>query len=558
MKKIEEEKLKYLFLEKNFTKESHRLLYYLQEIQNTFGYISYEHIKFIAKFLELHLSQVESIVSFYKFFNLEKVKYTVRICQTISCDLKNKDRIIKGFENELGIKMGEITPNREFKLSYCSCLGMCDRGPAVLINDSLFSKVTPSQIPKIIDSCKNDSLKEDFPDTIISKAYFEERLIENQIRGISVEKAFIYSAEEIIEILKKVNLRGRGGAGFPTWKKWELAKNTESSERYVVCNADEGEPGTFKDRYLLHKHFEKIIEGMIIAGYTINAKKGFIYLRGEYLYLVPILEKLLKSYKDYEFLGEKFDIELRMGMGAYVCGEETALIESLEGKRGEPRNRPPYPIDTGYLNKPTIVNNVETFYDIALIFELGDEYFNKFGTKDSRGLKLFSVSGDLEAEGIYVIPYGTTLEELLDIAKAKDIYAIVVGGAQGEIVKEDSFDKILAFEALPSGGSIILLNKKRDLLTVLENFLEFFVEESCGQCTPCRLGVPQLLEGVRELKQGKLSLGKLDKLVELAHTIKVTSKCGLGTGSINGFLSLVENFKEDILGRIEGDKNGNI
>ena len=325
----------------------------------------------------------------------------------------------------------------------------------------------------------------------------------------------------------------------------------------MVCNADEGEPGTFKDRFLLHKYFGKIIEGMIIAGYTIGAQKGIIYLRGEYLYLVPTIKKVLKEYETDKLLGNNFEIELRMGMGAYVCGEETALIESLEGKRGEPRNRPPYPIDTGYLDKPTIVNNVETFYDIALIFELGNEYFNKFGTKDSRGLKLFSVSGDLEAEGVYVIPYGTTLQELVEMTRAKNIYAIVVGGAQGEIIKKDDFNKILAFEALPSGGSIILLNKNRDLLTVLQNFLEFFVEESCGQCTPCRLGVNELLNGVIELKKGKLSLNKLNKLIELANTIKLSSKCGLGTGSVNGFLSLVENFKEDILGRIEGEKHGN-
>ena len=557
MKKFEEEKLENLFLEKKFTKESHKTLFYLQEIQNEFGYLSYEHMNYLAEFLDIHNSQIESIVSFYKFFNLENVKYTIRICHTISCDLKNKDRIIKGFENELGIKMGEITANREFQLSFCSCLGMCDRAPAILINDRLFSKVSPSQIPQIIEACKNNRLNEDFPETIISTVHFENRLIITTHKGISIKNALKNSPEEILQTLREVNLRGRGGAGFPTWKKWELAKISPDTTKYVVCNADEGEPGTFKDRFLLHKYFGKIIEGMIIAGYTIGAQKGIIYLRGEYLYLVPTIKKVLKEYETDKLLGNNFEIELRMGMGAYVCGEETALIESLEGKRGEPRNRPPYPIDTGYLDKPTIVNNVETFYDIALIFELGNEYFNKFGTKDSRGLKLFSVSGDLEAEGVYVIPYGTTLQELVEMTRAKNIYAIVVGGAQGEIIKKDDFNKILAFEALPSGGSIILLNKNRDLLTVLQNFLEFFVEESCGQCTPCRLGVNELLNGVIELKKGKLSLNKLNKLIELANTIKLSSKCGLGTGSVNGFLSLVENFKEDILGRIEGEKHGN-
>lgn len=532
------------------------ILLLLQIIQENFSYISNEHVIFLSEKTKIPCSQIESILSFYKFFNRKKINYTIRICQTISCDLKNKDKIIKGFENELGIKMGESTSDNYFQLSYCNCLGMCDRGPAILVNDRLISKVNSYDIPKIIDACKTNKLYESYPETIVSNIYYEDKLVGENM-GKAIEIALKHSPKDIIENLKEINLRGRGGAGFPTWKKWQMAKEHDSKEKFIVCNGDEGEPGTFKDRYLLHKHFGKVIEGMIIAGYAIGAKKGFIYLRAEYIYLKNSMTSLLEKYRNNSFLNDKFDIEIRMGMGAYICGEETALIESLEGKRGEPRNRPPYPIDTGLNNSPTVVNNVETFYDVSLIFELGEEYFNKFGTKNSRGLKLFSISGDLEKEGIYVIPYGTSLKELLNITEAKDIYAIIVGGAQGEVVKKEDFHKKLAFEALPSGGSIILLNKNRDLLKVLENFLEFFIEESCGQCTPCRLGIRELLIGVKNLERGHLSINRLNKLIDLANTIKNTSKCGLGSGSVNAFISIVENFKEDILGRVEGENNGN-
>ena len=552
MKKYDKERLIEILEPYN----NENILLLLQVIQENFSFISNEHIIYLSEKTKVPCSQIESILSFYKFFNREKVNYNIRICQTISCDLKNKDKIVKAFENELNIKMGERTSDNYFQLSYCSCMGMCDRGPAILINERLISKVNPYDIPKIIDACKNNKLYEAYPETIVSNIYYEDKLVGENF-GKAIDYALKLSPSEIIEKLKEINLRGRGGAGFPTWKKWQMARENNAKERFVVCNADEGEPGTFKDRFLLHKHFGKVIEGMIIAGYTIASKKGYIYLRGEYVYLKNSMIEILEVYKKNSLLNENFDIEIRLGMGAYICGEETALIESLEGKRGEPRNRPPYPIDTGLNGSPTIVNNVETFYDVSLIFELGQEYFNKFGTENSRGLKLFSISGDLEKEGIYVIPYGTSLKELLNITEAKDIYAIIVGGAQGEVVKKDDFHKKLAFEALPSGGSIIFLKKNRDLLEVLSNFLEFFIEESCGQCTPCRLGIKELLTGIKDLQKGHLSINRLNKLIDLAHTIKNTSKCGLGSGSVNAFISLVENFKEDILGRVEGEKNGN-
>lgn len=546
MKKYELEKLNDIFA-KN---ANINIFESLKVIQHNFGYISKEHIFYLSEVTSVPCSQIESILSFYKFFTRKKINYRIKICQTISCELKNKKAIISSFEKELGIKVGESSKDSEFSLEFCNCLGMCDEGPAILVNDTLISKLTSDKVPKIINACLNNRLEQEFSSNIISKVYFSEKLRDYN-RGNSLENAKKISPEEIIQMLQKVNLRGRGGAGFPTWKKWQLAKEEIVSKKYVVCNADEGEPGTFKDRFLLHKHFGKVLEGILIGAYVLSAEKAFIYLRGEYIYLENILKEKINEYRSFGIVDEKFDIEICLGMGAYICGEETALIESLEGKRGEPRNRPPYPIDTGFFDCPTIVNNVETFYDISLIFGLGDEYFKHFGTENSTGLKLFSVSGDVKNEGIYVIPYGTTLKELVDLTDTKGLYAIVVGGAQGEFVKEKDFDKKLAFEALPSGGSIIFLDRSRDLLDVAKNFLSFFVEESCGQCTPCRLGVSELLLGIDKMKKGELSISNLNKLVSLANTIKFTSKCGLGSGSVNAFISLIDNFKEDVLGRIE-------
>jgi len=244
-----------------------------------------------------------------------------------------------------------------------------------------------------------------------------------------------------------------------------------------------------------------------------------------------------------------------MGAGAYICGEETALIESLEGMRGEPRNRPPYPVDTGFYDKPTIVNNVETFLDINLIFKNGVEFFKKYGTSESTGTKFFSISGDCENEGIYELPFGITIEKLIERVGAKNIKAVQVGGAAGRCIKVGDFKNRIAFEAVPTGGSIILFNQNRDMLEVAQNFMDFFVEESCGQCTPCREGNRKLSNGLKLLKEGRCSITYLEELLDLAETIKISSKCGLGQSSPNAFISIIENFKDEILGRLPKGEN---
>ncbi|NLT34417.1 MAG: dehydrogenase [Gaiellales bacterium] len=389
----------------------------------------------------------------------------------------------------------------------------------------------------------------------------------SQERGAGLAAALGMTPTALIEFVKESGLKGRGGAGFTTGLKWqfaaaapapsEAAATEAGTAKYVVCNADEGEPGTFKDRVILTDHADLVFEGMTIAGYAIGAKRGVVYLRGEYTYLVPKLKEMLRARRDEGLLGSNvmgkegfgFDIEIRMGSGAYVCGEETALIESLEGHRGEPRNRPPFPVDTGLGGKATTVNNVETLAWVPLILSRGAEWWKSLGTERSSGLKLFSVSGDCAAPGVYEFPFGLTVADLLKAVGGGDAKAVQVGGASGTCVPAKDFGRRIAFEDLSTGGSVIVFGPQRDMLQVAKNFMEFFVEESCGQCTPCREGNEVLLEGIEMLEYGECSTSYLKELVKLGETMQIASKCGLGQSSPNAFLSIVENFRDELMGR---------
>ncbi|MFP4527512.1 MAG: NADH-quinone oxidoreductase subunit F [Candidatus Kapaibacterium sp.] len=371
--------------------------------------------------------------------------------------------------------------------------------------------------------------------------------------GDGLRAAFDRKPQDIIMEVREAGLKGRGGAGFPTGTKWNFAAAASDTEKFVVCNADEGEPGTFKDRVLLSDYADLVLEGMVIAGYAIRAVKGFVYLRGEYTYLLDHLTNVMEKMRSENRLGDNilgsgfdFDIEIRMGSGAYVCGEESALIESLEGHRGEPRNRPPFPVNTGYMGHPTIVNNVETFASVPSIMTRGADWFTEIGTSKSTGTKLISVSGDCEKPGVYEVPFGTTIQEMLELVGAENVKAVQVGGASGFCVPKNELTRTLSFEDLPTGGSIIIFNESRDMLNVLKNFMEFFVEESCGQCTPCRIGNIKLLEGVEKIERGECSMSYLEELIELGQSMQVASKCGLGQSSPNPFISIMTNFEDEI------------
>jgi len=533
----------------------------LQNLQEEYGNLSGLMMQEVAHALNIHPVEVEGVASFYSFLQTHKKqgKYVIRLCRTISCDLSGKAHVARQFENELGIKFGETTKDNMFTLEYTNCLGMCDQGPAVMVNDRLFAKVTPEKVPQIIENCRRNFLKSDFPQIVPSEVKKPGPLLSNKIQfGKALQKALTMSRSDVIAEIRESGLKGRGGAGFPTAVKWQLAGAAKGDNKYIVCNADEGEPGTFKDRYLLHEQTDLLLAGMTIAAYAIDARKGYIYLRGEYRYILDHLEKSLENRRSNKLLGKNimgkkgfsFDIEIRLGAGAYVCGEETALIESLEGQRGEPRNRPPFPVDTGFEKNPTIVNNVETFIDAALICSLGSQWFRKHGTETSTGTKLFSISGDCAKPGIYELPFGISVSELLKEIGAIHPKAVQIGGASGRCIPKSEFNRTIAFEDVSSGGSIIVFDESRDMLKVAMNFMEFFVEESCGQCTPCREGNVKILEGLKLLKQGKCSSSYLNELVKLGQTIQIASKCGLGQSSPNAFLSIVEHFKNELLGRV--------
>lgn len=364
-----------------------------------------------------------------------------------------------------------------------------------------------------------------------------------------LRKVMKMGRDEFINQLIDSGLKGRGGAGFPTGLKWKIVKESPETVKYVICNADEGEPGTFKDREILDKASDKVIWGMALAAYIVGAKEGYIYLRGEYKYLSTklriVIDKMLQQIKN---LGINFNLELVFGAGAYVCGEETSLLQSMEGKRGEPTNKPPYPVNIGYLGKPTIVNNVETFVNAMIIAEIGALEYKKLGTKASQGSKLFSVSGDCCKEGVFELEMGMTVQQFVDEFGDGDTKAVQVGGASGFCVPRKEFSKtIIGFEGVPTGGSMKVFNSSRSMYNILENYLIFFEEESCGQCTPCRVGTQQLLKGVQAVKRKEKPKAYLDELLRLAYTMKYASKCGLGRSVGNAFRSIIENFREEIV-----------
>lgn len=361
--------------------------------------------------------------------------------------------------------------------------------------------------------------------------------------------------DELINELISSELKGRGGAGFPTGLKWKLTAESKASEKYVICNADEGEPGTFKDREILSKVPYKVLTAMAVCGYVTGAKEGFIYLRGEYKFLENELNKAIDEFRYYcNEINLEFNIRIFMGSGAYICGEETALMESMEGYRGEPRNKPPFPTQSGYMGAPTVVNNVETLVHTWTIFKYGAKKFYDLGVQYSRGTKLFSVSGDTPKPGIYELELGMSLQDFVYEFGDGDTKAVQVGGASGFLVPRKKFkETAIGYEgklvgiSLPTGGSMMLFNSSRSMFNVLDNYLEFFREESCGQCTPCRVGCQQLLLGIKAVKRGEKPAAYLNKLLKLTETMQLTAKCGLGQSVANSFSSIVENFREEMI-----------
>ena len=378
--------------------------------------------------------------------------------------------------------------------------------------------------------------------------------------------------EEVIAEIKLSGLRGRGGAGFPTGMKWEFASKYQADQKYVVCNADEGDPGAFMDRSIMEGDPHSIIEAMAICGYSIGATKGLVYIRAEYPLAIHRLQVAIKQAKEFGLLGENifgtgfhFDIEIRYGAGAFVCGEETALIHSMEGQRGEPTMKPPFPAEAGYLNRPTNVNNVETLANIPVIITKGANWFNKIGTERSKGTKVFALAGKINNVGLIEVPMGTTLREVIyeiggGIKNGKKFKAVQTGGPSGGCLTEKhldvpiDFDNLLASGSMMGSGGMIVMDEDDCMVSVAKFYLDFTVEESCGKCTPCRVGNKRLYEILDKITQGKGTMEDLDTLQNLSQVIKDTALCGLGQTSPNPVLSTLNNFYDEYVAHIRDHK----
>ena len=358
--------------------------------------------------------------------------------------------------------------------------------------------------------------------------------------------------EQVIAEIKGSGLRGRGGAGFPAGLKWELAAKAPGDEKYVICNADEGEVGTFKDRYILERDPFSLIEAIAIAGYAIGAQKGYIYLRAEYRHVLNLLQNAIAQAQERGFF-DGFRIEIREGAGSYVCGEETALMDSIEGKRGEARFRPPFPPAQGLWGKPTIINNIETLINIPQIILNGAQWFNHIGTEQSKGTKVFSVSGDVERPGVYELIMGSSLKELVEgLALARDVKLVQVGGAAGRVLPYDRIDTPLAFETVLGAGAIIVFDESRDVIDIVFRTMEFFVEECCGKCTPCRLGTEAMIEILTKFLHGRGAERDLAILEDLSRMMQFTSLCGLGQAAPNAVVDTLQYFRDSYEAEIQG------
>ncbi|MGI5862014.1 MAG: NAD(P)H-dependent oxidoreductase subunit E [Myxococcales bacterium] len=529
-----------------------RIMDVVREIQARFGRVSDEAIHLIASELKVPPVDVKGVVTFYAFLSREqKGRTVIRLSECIGCLGATGHESAEELQKQLGIKFGETTSDGAITLERTACIGMCDQGPAALVNKVPVAKLTPERVTDLIAAVRGEKLPEAGFAPVDNVHNKGEVVFAPMELGAGLKHALALDPAGVIGEVKASRLRGRGGAGFPAGTKWEFCARAQGERKVVICNADEGEPGTFKDREILKQVPAHVFEGMAIAGYAIGAKEGILYLRGEYAYMLPALEKTLEQMREKGVLGKglgdgkhDFDIRIQLGAGAYVCGEESALISSCEGGRGVPKDRPPFPVERGYLGLPTVVNNVETFAAVARILEKGAGWFASHGTRDSTGTKLLSVSGDCQRPGVYELPYGTTVRELLAMVGGDEAQAVLVGGPSGNFVKPADFDRKIGYEALATGGSVMVFGPKRDLLEVVSGFMHFFVDESCGHCVPCRVGNVLIKERLDKIRAGHGVAEDLGYLEELCTTVKKMSRCGLGQSSPNPVATTLAHFRE--------------
>lgn len=536
---------------------STQLVQILRETQEALGWLSPDCLADIADATGRTLAEVRGVASFYRFLHLKPVgEYRVLWSDNITDRMLGNRALMMQLCRELGIRPNTTSDDGLVSVALTSCSGMCDQAPAVLINHRwVCTRMDRERVAQMAALIRQRVPVPEWP--------AEWFVVEDNIRrrdlllsctaepGEALRAALARGALGTLEEVKRAKLRGRGGAGFTTGAKWEACLNAHGQERFVVCNADEGEPGTFKDRVLLTAHADRIVEGMTLAALVTGARRGFIYLRGEYRYLLEHLQDVLARRRADKLLGSTilgrlgfdFDIDIHLGCGAYVCGEESALIESLEGKRGVPRIRPPYPVTHGYMGQPTVVNNVETFVAAAWIVQYGAEGWLRAGTLMSSGTRVHSFSGDVAQPGIYEFPWGVTVEDMLTECGAHNAQAVLVSGASGACLSLVEFGRRLAFEDVPSAGAFMVFDRTRDMFEVARNFAQFFAHESCGFCTPCRVGTRLVVKRMEKIERGRGSRHDIEVLAELDTLMHTATHCGLGGVACNVLHDTISKFR---------------
>lgn len=543
------------------------LLPALHAVHQARGYVDAAAATAVARALDVPVADVYGVVTFYALFSTEpKGAHTIRVCHGPVCRAQGADAVAQALADHLGIAEGETTADGQWTLERFPCLGLCEHAPAVLVDDRAVAPADPAQPEAVLDATTPE------PTPVVGGSVRVLTAWDDPSRPRSLEAyravggyAALEAAPEpeaLIAAVTEAGLFGRGGAAFPTGRKWAYAAQAAGEPKYVVVNADESEPGTFKDRALLEADPHAVLEGALLAARAIGAQAVYIYLRGEYGRAYRIVQRALAEAREAGYWGPQIGVQvyLRRGAGAYVCGEETALFESIEGKRGFPRLKPPFPTTHGLFGKPTVINNVETLAAVPFIVRAGPEAYRAYGTPDSPGPKLFPVSGDVVRPGVYEAPLGIPLGELLDLAGGPrgPVQAILLGGAAGFFVGPEALDLPLSLEALRAAGlalgsaAVMVFNAERDLRQVLLDVAHFFAEESCGKCYPCQLGTQRQYELLQRIFTGRAQPRDLALLEDVGWTMTDASLCGLGQTAANAVLSAKRHWPHLFNGRGDG------
>ena len=537
--------------------DPHALVQILREVQAQHTWLPRDVLRYVAGALGLTLAHVEGVATFYRFFHIEPVgEYRVLFSDNITDRMQGNAALLADLCQRLGIEPGHMRADGRVSVDFCSCTGLCDQGPSLLINHhQVVTRLDAQRVAAIADLIESRAPVAAWP------AHWSR--VDDHIRrsdvllgtpfppGAAIAAALARGAPALVDEMTRSNLRGRGGAGFITGKKWELCRDAKGSDHYMVCNADEGEPGTFKDRVLLTCYPDMVFEGITVGALAIGARHGLMYLRGEYRYLLEPLRDVLQRRRDAHLLGAAiqghtefdFDIEIHVGAGAYVCGEESSLIESLEGRRGTPRIRPPFPAEHGYLGQPTAVDNVETLCAATHIALQGGTWWAGIGTPKSTGTNVHSVSGDCDRPGIYEYPMGTSIDRILEDCGAHDTQAVQVGGPSGKCLSAMEFGRRIGFEDVPTAGAFMVFDRSRDMFEVARNYAGFFAEESCGFCTPCRVGTALVVKSMDKLAAGRGSRRDVDLLSGIDTLMHGTTHCGLGGSACNALHDTIVKFR---------------